>query len=124
MGKLSTKLSGSTLIEVLVAMVIILVVSLIVATFFTQNYRKLNTEYKLKAILVLNNEVERVIQVGYCEPNIVFSRVVNGFKLETEVTENAYSNELVNLSVTVRENDGQFIVQRRIVCIRKLVGRL
>ena len=119
MAKVGKRLPGSTLVEVLVAMVIILVVALIITNFFTKNYRQLNTGYKLRSMLVLNNEVDRVFNAECLEVNVKESNIVDGFVLETFATENSFSNQLVNVSVSVRRSDGRLVAKRSVICFRK-----
>ncbi|HEY4789562.1 MAG TPA: hypothetical protein VIH57_26105 [Bacteroidales bacterium] len=109
MVELKKRISASTLIEVIVAMIIITLITGMTSSFILQNFKKTNVAFKAKAFLLLDNEVELFEkEKDYTD----FSKETDGYKIERMVSVNKHDDRLKTVNFTIMDNKGNLIYRR------------
>jgi len=118
MVKLNGKVTASTLIEVIVAMIIIVLVSGMASTFIIQNYKQTNASYKIKAFLLLDSEIELFKHENDFTDDV---KEIEGYKIERIVSTNKLDEKLKNVDFIITDNKGHMILRRsKIFIINKV----
>jgi type II secretory pathway pseudopilin PulG len=109
MGKLRIKIPASTLIEAIVALIIITIITGMASTFLTQNIKNNNLINKAKTFLILDNEIEKTIKYKEFEDS---NQYIDGYLVEKKVTKNNYDGKLINIQFIISDNRGKLIFSR------------
>jgi len=106
--KLNIRVSASTLMEVIVSMVIIVVVFGIAMTIFTNVMRSSLSAKKIKAQVILN---ETLLKSENMPNNINQSFTVGDFRIEQEVKPFNGDNNLTDIHLTAYDQNQQKVAE-------------
>lgn len=103
------RIIASTLIEVIVAMIIISLIAGMTSSFILQNFKSTNISNKAKALLILDNEVElSEREKDYTD----FVKEIDDYKIERTTTNNKLDEKLKTITFTVKDKKDNVICSR------------
>lgn len=103
------KCKASSLIEVIVALLILVLITTLASVFIINNAKKAGTANSIKAFLFLDNEVEKTLKTkNYesCQYNISTYKIIKERIADTDEV-------LVTIRFTIEDNDENILLERR-----------
>lgn len=120
-GKLikpSQKLSGSTILEIVISMVIIIVVFGIAMMIYGNVFRLSPAVKGIRAHAILQDRLLKINEIGFSEDNTA-SVQTEEFRIETTISPMEQEPELRQLTLTAFDENQQQVAQVRQIIISK-----
>ena len=118
MAKLTTTLKASTLVEVIVAMIIVMLGVAIVTAYVSNNQKGINVSVKVRALMLSDNIIEKYkAQTSFTEDATSIS--IDGFTVLQSVSNYNNNSNLKLIAVTIADVNGKPIIERKIILLSK-----
>lgn len=110
------QLQSSTLVEVLVAMVIIMITTGIIFPIIFKSHKESNIIQQSQAIIIGRNTLEHMIAHDSFEET---ETEYNGFTIHTSIQNNLYNLHIKNITITVTdESEKNLFSQTYSICVQ------